>query len=259
MDKSKLIQDRVGTVGKNNFGSIMIVEKFNNFHDILVRFEQGNLVHTRWQHFKNGMVKNPYDKSVFGVGYIGEGQYKSIDNGKNTPQYKCWNNMLLRNYDEKKHEQYPNYKDCTVSAEWHNFQNFAKWYDENFYHVKGQRMHLDKDILVKGNKIYSPDTCVFVPSRINSLFAKRNSMRGDLPIGVTFLKERNSYIAACSNNINGKRENLYLGCYDNPFDAHIAYKIAKENLIKELASEYKDKIPSKLYEAMINYTIEITD
>ena len=66
--------------------------------------------------------------------------------------------------------------DCSVYEGWHNFQNFAKWYEDNYYEIEEEQMHLDKDILVKGNKVYSPDTCVFVPETINGLFVKSNAI-----------------------------------------------------------------------------------
>lgn len=115
---------------------------------------------------------------------------------------------------------------------------------------------LDKDILSKGNKIYSPNTCIFVPIRINSLFIKNDADRGKYPIGVYYEKSTNNFVANC-NTINQK--NVRIGRYNKQEDAFQAYKIFKENYIKEVANEYKDKIPEKLYEAMYNWIVEITD
>jgi hypothetical protein len=153
----------------------------------------------------------------------------------------------------------PTYKGCTVDESWHNFQNFAAWYDKNFYEIDGERMELEKDILIKGNKVYSPETCVFAPHSINSLFVKGNSIRGEFPIGVYRHTQTNKYIAQCKISLNGVKKTINLGIYETPERAFIAYKSYKENLIKQKAENYKDKIPSKLYEAMINYKVEITD
>jgi hypothetical protein len=165
--------------------------------------------------------------------------------------------MLARCYSEKFHEKQPTYIGCTVCEEWHNFQNYAKWYDENYYEVDGYKMNLDKDILVKGNKIYSPETCVFVPDFINLLFVNRKQYRGSLPVGVKVCtKNPKKYEAQCRNN-TGKR--IYLGYYDSPEEAFQYYKEFKENLIKETAKEYEDRIPHTLFNAMCNYVVEISD
>lgn len=108
-----------------------------------------------------------YDKSAYGVGYIGEGAYKISFKRVFYPHYIYWRTMMKRCYSDHFHTQFPTYKDCSVVKDWHNFQNFAKWYDENYYEIGEEMMHLDKDILVKGNKVYSPETCVFVPQSIN--------------------------------------------------------------------------------------------
>jgi hypothetical protein len=116
-------------------------------------------------------------------------------------------------------------------------------------------MCLDKDILFKGNKIYSPETCVFVPSDINILFTKTNAKRGDFPIGVTYNKKVGKYQSRC--NVNSKL--IHIDFFNTPEEAFFAYKIFKEKLIKHIANKYKDKIPNNLYEAMLRYEVEITD
>ncbi|MED3562341.1 AP2 domain-containing protein [Bacillus xiapuensis] len=206
--------------------------------------------------FIKGEVVNPYDKTVYGVGYIGEGKYNTRKDGKDAPQYTTWKNMLQRCYRIKYHQKYPTYTDCAVSEEWYNFQNFATWYDNNYYEVEGERMCLDKDILNKHNKIYSPDNCIFVPQSINLLFVKNDAIRGDLPIGVNFHKARNNYMARCKNR---NRKTIYIGSFNDPIRAFQAYKMCKEELIKQTALEYKDKIPKDLYNAMMEYKVEITD
>ena len=172
---------------------------------------------------------------------------------ENRKTYKTWQSLLQRCYDTKLHEKYPTYKNCTTCEEWHNFQNFAKWYDENYYEIDGEIMCLDKDILIKGNKVYSPETCIFVPRRINILFTKTDANRGNLPIGVT--QKNDKYVITMRIN----KKFVSNKSYKTPQEAFKVYKYFKEKYIKEIADEYKDKIPVKLYNAMYKYKVEITD
>lgn len=248
---------RVGETRINNLGSLMVVDEYNSSSDIWVRFEKGNMVNCTWQQFANGNVKNVYDKSKFGQGYIGEGKYKVSINGVSTQQYLVWSSMLMRCYSGKFQKDHPTYIGCTVSTEWLNYQAFGQWYDENFYEIDGHRMELDKDILIKGNKVYSPDTCVFVPKKFNALFVKSDATRGDLPIGVKICSNNHKKFEAQCRNNTGKR--IYLGYYDTSFEAFQAYKVYKEQLIKDMAEEHKGCTPYTLYNAMLNYTVEIND
>jgi hypothetical protein len=253
MHPKNLAKERIGLINKNNYGSLMRIEQYNNGDDIWVKFlEHGNLVHTAWKPFYKGDVTNAYEKRTFGIGYLGEGNYKS----KGSPHYRHWRNMMIRCYDEKYQNKYPSYVGCSVVEEWYNFQNFASWFDENYYEFEGERMELDKDIIKKGNKFYSSDTCVFVPRSINSLFTKRDAKRGEHPIGVHYNKRDQKYVAQC---MDGKGNKKALGYHDTPEDAFLAYKTYKEKLIKQIANIHKDKIPNKLYKALINYRVEIFD
>ena len=193
---------------------------------------------------------------MMSIGSIGKGEYNSV---KDNRAYMVWKGMLDRCYNEKYRNKYKTYIDCEVYEEWFCFQNFAEWFYENYYEIEGEEMHLDKDILIKGNKIYSPDTCVFVPKRINSLFTKCDRARGNLPVGVRYRRDTNKFRVECSTQKNGVKHRVSLGQYDTVEEAFEVYKQFKENYIKEVAEEYKHKIPVKLYEALINYKVEITD
>ena len=247
--------DRLNKVRYNTNGERMTIVRYGNYADIDVQFEDGTIVeHKRYDHFKTGQIKNPYFPTVYGVGFIGKGRFKAYDeNGKATKCYEVWKNILERCYDPKYHKKRPRYKGCTVCKEWWNFQVFAEWYYSHFYEVENERMDLDKDILHKGNKVYSPENCIFVPQFINSLFVKCNNSRGKYPIGVS--KNRNKFLARLSKD-NG---NINLGTYDTPEEAFFAYKQAKEAYIKEVANEYKGKIDPKAYDALMKYEVEITD
>ena len=158
MGRNKI--DRTGETGINNFGSEIIIIGYRKYSEIDVYFPEYDWTfkNATYQSFKNGEIKCPYEKRVYGIGYLAEGKYKPKENGKHTKVYKTWKDMLGRCYDTKIQEKYPTYKDCKVDKNWHNFQNFAKWYYDNYYEVEGERMELDKDILFKHNKIYSPET-----------------------------------------------------------------------------------------------------
>jgi hypothetical protein len=197
------------------------------------------------------------NRLVYGVGIYTKGKYKSWENGKPTKVYTAWTNMLKRCYSQISLEERPTYTGCTVCPEWLNFQKFAEWYFSNYYEVSSfGTLQIDKDILIKGNKIYSPETCVFVPSVINSLFIKHDAKRGDYPIGVTYNKKAKKYEARISY---GDGRFHYLGLFDTVEEAFEVYKYHKELHIKNKAEEHKPNIPLKLYEAMLNYEVEITD
>ena len=168
--------------------------------------------------------------------------------------------MLERCYCPYCLNKRPTYIDCYVCEEWHNLQNFGKWFEENYYEIEGEKMNLDKDILFKGNKIYSPNTCIFVSEKINLLFTKCDIRRGKYPIGVHWDKKSNKFVAQCQilDKENNKKQ-IWLGYYDTIEEAFLVYKQFKEKYIKEVADEYKDLIPSKLYESMYRYKVEIND
>ena len=169
--------------------------------------------------------------------------------------------MMQRCYDPKFHKKYPTYINCEVCEEWHNYTNFGKWFNENYYEVSGEKMGLDKDILNKGNKIYSPENCIFVPNNINVLFVKSDNNRGEYPIGVYFNKRDKKFVAQCNfyDFKTNKTKQKYLGYYNTPDEAFKAYKEFKEQNIKKVADHYKDLIPVKLYDALYKYEVEITD
>lgn len=250
-------ENRIGETKLNNYNSVMTIIKYNSSKDVVVEFENGYTTHCEYGNFKKGNVKSLYDKSVYGVGYLGEGKFDTWINGEHSPQYKTWVQMLRRCYSEKALLKNPTYIGCSVCEEWLCFQVFAEWWNKNYYTVGNEEMNLDKDILHKLNKIYSPDNCIFVPKRINSLFVSCNKNRGNLPIGVSFDKEFNKFLSTCNDN-NDKI--IKIGRYYTPEDAfYKGYKPFKESVIKEIANQYKDKIPEILYSAMYNWIVEITD
>lgn len=254
--------DRVGEENINNFGSKMVIKEYRKYSDIDIYFPEYNCTvkNREYSKFKKGQIRCPYERKYFETGYLGEGNYKVRENGKLTRVFSTWNNMLRRCYSEKYHEKQPTYKECTASEEFHNFQNFGDWDSENFYTVDNERMCLDKDILVKHNKIYSPETCIYVPQTINNLFIKRNNKRGDLVIGTHYYKN-GKYVAQCHiiNPKTGKSKQKTLGYYDTEIEAFKVYKYHKEKNIKMVADYFKSQIPQNLHDGLYNYIVEITD
>lgn len=253
--------DRTGEERINNFDSKMIIKEYRKYSDIDVYFPEYDWIakNKEYSKFKKGNVKCPYEPRVYSKGYLGEGIYKTKENGKLKREYKIWHGMLKRCYDPKYQEKYPTYKGCSVEDYLLSFQHMGEWIDKNYYEVPGEQMCLDKDILHKGNKIYSRDTCIFVPKRINNLFVKSDNSRGDCPIGVSPTSSGN-YEARCRN---GYGKLIPLGTYSTKEEAFQIYKEYKEKVIKEVIDSYEGKIPephySKLKTAMYNYEVEITD
>ena len=167
---------------------------------------------------------------------------------------RLWNDMHSRCYNEKLHKRFPEYIGCTICDYWlEDKERFYKWVEENYYMIGNEQMDLDKDILCKGNKVYSPETCVFVPHTINTLLLNCRRKRGKYPVGVSF--DKGKYRAAL--NVDGKT--VKLGVFNTPKEAFMEYKRHKEALIIVVADRYKGKIPDRVYEAMMNWKIEIDD
>ena len=129
------MSNKIGEVRFNNFGSKMEIIEYRGCNDIDVYFEEYDWTAkgVKYNNFKKGAIKCPYEATVYGVGYLGEGKYQVCINSKITRCYKTWQHMLERCYDEKYQLRKPTYKGCTVCEEWHNFQNFAEWYYNNYY------------------------------------------------------------------------------------------------------------------------------
>ena len=252
-------KERLGETVIQRCGEVAVIVEYVNSQDITIQFKAtGELVKTSYENFVRGNVKSHFTPSVYGIGVTGLEPTRD-EAGEMLDSYICWNSMLKRCYSTKLQKKYPTYKGCYVSEGWLYYHNFKNWYNENYYEIDGKTSQLDKDILIKNNKIYSPDTCVFVPKFINTLFIKCQNSRGQYPIGVRYDKTSKKYIARLRVFKDGKKTRKYLGSFNTVNEAFEAYKKAKEEYIKEVADEYKDKIPAKLYEAMYGYEVSIDD
>ena len=178
-------------------------------------------------------------KLVHGVG-VNDANYSvtKTDNGRQTwmcPFYKRWKSMLKRCYSEKYHEKYPTYIDCTVFKEWLIFSNFKKWMESKDYIDK----HLDKDLIEEGNKIYSPEKCLFLNQMVNKFMTSRKAARGELLLGVTWNKQRKKFHSQCKNPFTNK--DGYLGLFTRELEAHKAWQKKKLEHAIDLSELHENK------------------
>ena len=248
-------KDCVGKVCKSlNSGDFKIV-KYNDAHNVEIRFlKTGFETSVQLGSIRNGKVKDPYVSSVCGIGVVGV-KYPSGVNGVQTKEYELWQSMLKRCYSDTYQKKYPTYEGCEVSDNFKNYEYFYEWcHNQIGFGIEG--FELDKDLLIKGNKVYNESTCVFIPAEINSLLTKCTASRGECLIGVSWHKRDKVFVAQVSKN-KGKQE--HLGYFNTELEAFKAYKTAKESFVKERANKWKGKIDPRAYNALMNYTVEIAD
>ena len=152
-------------------------------------------------------------------------------NGVRLKSYDHWKSMLTRCYSSAFHRDRPSYIGCSVAPEWLLFSTFEEWF--KVHYVKG--FALDKDLLVPGNRVYSPDTCVFVPPALNGLLEDKAAGRGDYPLGVSLCKQCPSrYRAQVAGTKSG---GTYLGLFSTPLEAHQAWQLAKALIIEQFPTD----------------------
>ena len=245
----------VGKVCKSKSSGDFKIVKYNHARDVEVQFLKTRFEMTvELGSIRNGYVKDPYAPSVCGVGMLGT-KYPSTVNGVQTKEYVLWQSMLKRCYSTTLKKKYPTYKDCKVSDNFLHYEYFYEWCNRQIG-FGNQNWQLDKDLLVKGNKVYSESTCVFLPAEINSLLVKRKASRGKHLIGVYWHNTNKAFIARVNKN-KGKSE--HLGYFNTEIEAFNAYKITKETFVKEQASKWKDQIDIRAYNALMNYEVSIDD
>ena len=150
----------------------MKIVRIKNADNIYIEFQDEHhyVRRTSYTNFKQGSVSNPYFPTVCSTGYLGVGRFAT---NNNCVEYVTWKDMLERCYSEKDKNDHLSYFGISeVCRDWWDYQNFGEWYETNKYDVN-ERLHLDKDILYAGNKIYSPYHCLLVPQRINMLFLQK--------------------------------------------------------------------------------------
>lgn len=242
-----------GDIFKTNEGGSVEVVCIEGCYKIHVQHkEHGSHISTVTSgQLRSGRIKNPYKPRIHGIGFVGSGNHRPSLNGRDTRAYVSWSKMLQRCYSKTSIEDTPSYNGCYVVDEWHNFQSFAEWYQDQPF--SGDGYQLDKDILKKGNREYGPRFCRLVPCKINKILNGTDAKRGDFPIGVNFFDGK--YCAHCSTD--GKKN--YIGRFNSEHEAFNAYKIFREAYIKRCANDHREMMTHDIYEALMAREIEITD
>ena len=252
-------KDCVGKVCKSKSSGDFKIVKYNDNRNVEIQFvTTGFETSAQLVHIKNGDVKDPYAASVHGVGVAGA-KYPITVNGIQTKEYNLWYSMLGRCYSDSFKKQRPTYEGCQVSENFKSYEYFYEWCHSQIgfgNDGNGNPFHLDKDLLIRGNKVYSESTCVFLPQEINKVLTKSASSRGEYLIGVSWHNASKSFMATVSRN-KGKQE--HLGLFNTELEAYNAYKTAKEAFVKEQANKFKSQIDPRAYEALMNYQVEIDD
>ena len=248
-------KDCIGKVYKSKLSGDFKIVKYNDNRNVEIQFvDTGFETTANLQHIKSGNVKDPYSPSVHGVGILGA-KYPSRVNGVKTREYKLWQSMLKRCYSDAYKKKHPTYEGCEVSDNFKSYEYFYEWCHKQIG-FGNEGFDLDKDLLVKGNKVYSEDSCVFISQEINKILVKREASRGEYLIGVYWSKTNRAFKAQVSKN-NGGSE--HLGYFKTEIEAFKAYKTVKESFVKEQANKFKSQIDERAYEALMDYTVEITD
>ena len=247
-----------GCVGKLfkslNSGDFKIL-KYNDSKNVEIRFlKTGFEKSVELVRVRNGQVKDPYAPSVYGIGVSGTKYSITVDDVI-TKEYELWSSMLERCYSDTLKKRYPTYIGCEVSENFKYYEYFYEWCQKQIG-FGNQGWHLDKDLLVKGNNVYSEDSCVFIPSEINLVLVKSDKIRGKHPVGVHWSNSNKAFVAKVNKN-KGKQE--YLGSFKTETEAFKAYKKAKEAFVKEQANKWVGKIDPRAYNALMSYEVNIDD
>ena len=246
--KEKYMKECVGKVlSSNNYGDFKII-KYLSANKVLVKFlKTGTEVWCTKKSAFDGNVKDKYFPTICGVGYYGNALPK-----RSCPKieraYSVWFKMLSRCYDAR-NKQSKNYGDCSVSENFTSFEYFLSWYLSQVGSDKGN-WQLDKDLLVKGNRVYSEDTCCLVPVEINNLLTRYTKESGTCK-GVYYNKKLGKFSA----HLLGR----YIGLFSTELEAFQVYKQAKESYIKDVANKWKDQIDIRVYNSLISWEISFDD
>lgn len=240
-----------------NYGDYVVVDRISR-KNVTIKFLKTGYVKTicSWDTAK-GSIKDPYYPAIHGVGFCGEGVYPSSFNrhGKkmNTPAYEVWLGRMKSCYGESKSSHL--YVEATVCEEWHNFQNFAKWFYEQV-RLYGKGGNVDKDLCFLGNNYYSPETARYIPKAVNSLFTGTSGNTA----GVHFCNTRKKFVAQIHKGeltAQGKKKQSYLGTYATYEEAEKVYVEAKLLHVRDTSLRYQAQLPPdifyKLYTGAENY------
>lgn len=255
-DKS-LRKEREGKETINHQGCQMKIVQYHNTKNVIVQFNNNpnQTVKTSYDNFIKGKTENPFIPTRYGIGITG------IRNIYKEKEYQTWYGMIQRCYSQnRKNRRWEGYTNCTVNEKFLHYSDFYNWIikQENYEVWKNnEHFHLDKDILCKGNKEYSPEKCCLVPSNVNNLI--KGSGKSHKYMGVSQIRLSGKYSAICQDGYLHRK--VYIGTFNTEYEAFLAYKKYKENVIKQVAErEYANRTISKqCRDALMQYKIEETD
>lgn len=234
-------KDLIGKTFYSSENDEYLVTEYIGKRYFTITFNDGHTQKCRSDHLSDRSVKNKHHPSVCGIGYVGVGDYKPKIKGRHTREYVAWRNMLKRCYEYDNNPRDFSYEECSVCEEWHNFQNFAKWYSENTYEVPSHiSLSIDKDIKMKGNKVYSPDTCLIVPMRINLFFLRWEYNNGNTGIPCVYKRSSGNYKVLVHN--------AYGGTFTTKEEAIVVRNDLIANMVSELINDYKNIMPKNILE-----------
>jgi len=238
---------KIGESFTSNSGQVATVTEILKGRFIKITFcDTGYTYNISKAALQLGAFKDPLAKTIYGVGCTGFGEYSP---SKNSRAFNVWHKMIERCYSETCKIRTPTYANCTVSIEWHNFQNFADWY-VNHQGSSKSGYELDKDLLFTGNKLYSKETCTLIPKPLNIALQEKRSNCGKYPPGVYYKKQNNNFIAQLAY---GDGVQKHLASCSTPEEARSIYLKAKKEHLKYLADHYSEQITYGAYTALMNW------
>jgi len=224
----KYLTSQIGRSFVTNEGYTATIVDGGSKRDRVMIIIDGNIFSVSFSNLVNGTVKNPFHKSVCGVGFVGVGKYLRRTH---KDAYAKWSSILHRCYYQEYIDKQPTYRDVTVCEEWHNFQNFAKWYYLK-YPRSGDFPEIDKDLKSGHKKEYSPSTCIFVTKKLNSFMSNNYKNNTSGCIGVDFYKPRGTWRARIE--IDGKRNILDILSQEMT----LVLRIGKQGVLKQEDGEH---------------------
>lgn len=205
-------------------------------------------------------IKPPKRKPLYGQGVIGEGKYRSVEDGVPTMAYRAWRGMLQRVYAPQDKATAETYGDVEVCEKWLNFQNYAEWYYAQLEQYPDWRTVpfkwvVDKDLLIPQNRTYCPEACCVIPQPINSTMTFRRASKRkngmNLPLGVS-PSDRDGW-DFCAYGSSFDRGNVFLGFYATVRQAQVAYWEYKFKAIRYTALHFGKYIPKAVGDRMLNF------
>lgn len=230
---------------KTNQGCVAEILEYMGSGFVLIKFIDSHSFEkvVKLDKLKKGKVRNPYHPAVCGVGFEGSGDFSVTVNGIRTRTYATWAGMISRCY-RTDNPKYSTYEDCSVCEEWHNYQNFAAWLVNQVGWSSNEDWNLDKDIILEGNRLYSPETCAWVPRKINNILPSARKKLSSHPVGVWKSKTSGKFHAYCTNYAG---ERVFLGSFDREDDALKVRVDYKNSVLRDAAMRWKGKIDDKVY------------